>query len=396
MLNIICEKKILNEAVTPALSAVSTKSTDKALDGFLLTADKDSGTLTVCGYDLEKGVKVTVSGENIEIAESGSIIVSADKFASVIKNIPDGSVSVSVSDKLIITVTGGKSEFTLHGLDSETFPVIPALKGEKSLKLSRQILKNMIASTLFSVASNSSRPALNGVLFEIKNNRLNVVSCDGNRLSLRRSFEGITSSEELDLSFIVPGKSLSELLKLIGGDDEKSAEIGLTSKHVIISFDNIIFFSRLIESEFLDYNRIVKIDPKTTVTANTRSLYSSVDRSAVLTDDRQKTPIKLSFNKTEVNIENKDDAGILQITSSSSIGSVNDECDIEIHGDDMEVGFNQKYLSEALKAVKEEKAVMNLESPMKSVVILPYDKESAGIDDCRFIYLILPVMLKSA
>ena len=399
MMNIICEKKILNEAVIPALSAVLTKAkdTDKGLDGFLLIADKDSGTLTVCGYDKEKGVKVTVSDKNVKIIETGSIIVNAEKFSSVIKNLPDGEVSVIADSKFTVTVHSGKSEFTIHGLDGGTFPAIPEIKGEKSLKLSRKILKNMIASTLFSVAYNNSRPSLNGVLFEIKKNQLNVVSCDGNRMSIRRSFEGLTSSEDLDVKFIIPGKSLSELLKLINGDDDKPVEIELTSKHVVISFDNIIFFSRLIENEYLDYSKTIRINPKTTVTANTRNLTDSVDRSAVLTDDRQKTPIKLNFSKMETNIENRDNFGILQITSSSSIGKVNDECDIDIQGDDIEIGFNQRYLSEALKAVKDEKIIANIESPLKPLLILPYEKENVtpDIDNCKFIYLTLPVRLKS-
>jgi len=396
MLNIICEKKILSEAVTPALSAVAAKSTDKdkGLDGFLLTADKDAGTLTICGYDLEKGVKTTISGENVQVSESGSIIVNADKFSAVIKNLPDGNVLVSANDKFIVNVTNGKSEFTLHGLESKSYPKLPALKGKKSLKLSRKILKSMIASTLFSVAyNNNSRPALNGALFAIKGNKLEVVGCDGYRVAIRRSFEGITSSEELDLSFIIPGKSLSELLKLIG-DGETPAEIELTNKHVIISFDNIIFFSRLIESEYLDYNRTLNVIANTTVTANTRNLAESVERAAVLTEDRQKTDIRLSFRNTE----NKDEAGVVQITSASSIGKSYDEFDIAMSGDDLDIAFNKRYLSEALKAVKDENILINAESSVKSMMILPHDKdkENACVDTCRFVYLVLPVRLKSA
>lgn len=425
-MNIICNRDVLNEAVTPALYAISTKNTVPALECFLLTADKDSGILVICGYDLEKGIKVTVAGEEIQINESGKIVVNAAKFSSVIRNLPEGDVSISTDDNFSVTVKSNRSEFTLHGLDSETYPLMPELKGEKNFKLSRKILKNMIISTLFAVANNNQRASLNGALFEIKNNQINVVGVDGNRLALRRSFEGVSeSSEELDLNFIIPGKSLSELLKLIG-DEEEPAEIELTRKHVIISFDNIIYFSRLIESEFLDYRRTIKADPRLTVLIDTRSFTESVERASVLTEDKQKTLVKLIFKNKEINIENKEHAGSLHITFDSALGKLRDECDIGIYGDDMEIGFNHKYLLDALKAIREEKILLKLESPTKSLLILPYngdtkeDKENKDKDskdskdsidnfdidididiektmdteNSKFLYLVLPVRLR--
>ena len=406
-MNIVCARDILNEAVTPALYAVSSKNTNQALDGFLLTADKETGILTICSYDLEKGIKVTLSGENINIKESGKIIINAAKFSSIIRNLPAGDVSVSSDSNFSVNISGSRSEFTVHGLDGETFPLMPELKGDKSFKISRKNLKNMIVSTHFAVAVNNSRPSLNGALFEIKNNGLNIVAVDGNRLALRRSFDGIiandsdNSAEGLDLSFIVPGKSLSELLKLIS-DEEEPAEIELTKKHVIISFDNIIYFSRLIESEFLDYRRSIKIDPKTTVVIDTKSFIESVERASLLTDDKQKTLVRLKFKKEEVNIENNDNFGMLQITSTTSLGKVVDECDIEIYDDDLEIGFNHRFLLDALKATREEKILLKLESPTKSLVILPYNGEnkdidiskSMDVDNSKFLYLVLPVRMR--
>jgi len=202
------------------------------------------------------------------------------------------------------------------------------------------------------------------------------------------------------LKFIVPGKSLTELLKLIGDEDE-TAEIELTKKHVIISFDNIIYFSRLIESEFLDYRRTIKIDPKTTVVIDVKNFAESVERASILTDDKTKSQVRLKFTKEEVNIENKDNFGILQISSVASLGRTFDECDIEIYGGDLDIGFNHRYLIDALKAAREEKIVLKLESPTKSLVILPYDSEntdSSGfgmdLENSRFLYLVLPVRMK--
>ena len=182
------------------------------------------------------------------------------------------------------------------------------------------------------------------------------------------------------------------------GDHEKPAVIELTNKHVIISFDNIIFFSRLIDNEFLDYSKVIKIDPKTTVVLKTKSFLESVERAAVLTDDRMKTMLRLNFNKEEININNRDEAGILKINSESTAGKSYDECDIDIYGDDILIGFNSRYLAEALKAVKEEQIQLKLESPTRSMLIMPYDKNTdvniMDIDGGKFIYLVLPVRMK--
>jgi len=400
-MNIICKKDTLNDALTPALYAVSTKSTNQLIECFLLSADKESGMLTVCGYDLEKGIKVTLSGENLSIIESGKIIVNAAKFSSVIRNLPEGSVSISSDDNFSVFISGGRSEFTLHGFDGESFPLLPELAGEQSFSISRKILRNMIVSTHFAVAVNSSRPSLNGALFELKNNSLCIVAIDGSRLALRRSSEGVVSTDELDLSFIVPGKSLSELLKLIG-DEEDNAEIELTKKHVVISFDNIVYFSRLIESEFIDYRRIIKNEPVTTVVLNTKSFAESVERASLITDDKQKTTVRLKFEKREINLENNENFGVLHISSTSAMGKSVDEFDIEIFGEELEIGFNHRYLLDALKAIREEKITLLLESPMKSLIILPYREKGEGADqagdaeapDFKYLYLVLPVRMK--
>lgn len=393
-MNIICEKNFLIGAVNPALSVASTKTTSQTLEGFLLTANKDDGTIVICGYDMEKGVKVTVSGDNIQIIESGKIIVNAEKFSSVIKNMPDGNISITVDSKLVMSIKNKKAQFSIHGLDGEKFPSLPKLKGEKNLKISRKVLKSMISSILFSVGNTPSRPALNGALFDIKNNQLNVVSTDSQRLSLRISRDELKSNEELSLKFIIPQKSLSELLKLIGDADEP-AEIELTNKHTIISFDNIIFFSRLIESEYIDYSKIIRSNPQTTVIVNTQAFLKVLERSAVLTDDKKNTSVTLNFKKQEINIGNKENAGILHITSESSLGKTSDECDIEIDGGELEIGFNQQFLFEALKVIKDEKILMYLESSLKALLILPYNDENKDKDifDNKFLYLVLPKRL---
>jgi len=392
-MNIICRRDILSEALTPALCTVSMKGTNQVLDCFLLTADKESGVLTVSGYDLEKGVKVTVSGEDIQIKQSGKIIINAAKFSSIIRNLPDGYVSVIAGADFSVTVSSSRSNFTMNGLDGETFPLMPELKGDMSFEIGRKILRSMISLTNFAVAQNNARPSLNGALFEIKDGGFNIVAVDGYRLALRRSSEGITSDGEIELSFIVPGKSLSELLKLIGEGDEP-ASIELTRKHVIITFDNIVYFSRLIESEFLDYRRTIKSDPKTAVVINAQEFAESVERASLLADDRQKSKVRLSF------VKDGGSEGTLKVSSASLLGKVSDECGITIEGDDLEIGFNHRYLLDALKSVREEKILLTLESPTKSLVILPYNEEAGGslfagadAESSKFLYLVLPLRL---
>lgn len=408
-MNIVCAKGVLNKAVNSALSVVSNKAnrnTVQGLDGFLLTANKENGTLDICGYDLEKGVKITVSGEGVEVGESGTVIVNAAKFSSVIKNLPDGNISIAVNSSFSVDIKSNKSEIKMHGLSGEVFPLMPELKGENGLNLPRKILRNMILATLFCVGNNNSRPSLNGMLFEIKDNQLSIVASDRNILAVRRSFgifEGANlknSDNRLDLSFIIPGKSLAEFLNLIGEEDEPVA-IELTRKHVIISFDNTVFFSRLIESEFWDYKRVLKNGAKTSVVINTHNFSEIVELAAVLAEDRQKTEVRLNFIKgnadntdTDNNTDKNDkNNGILRVTSVSPLGEVCDECGIEIDGEDLLIGFNHRYLSGTLRAIKDEKILMHLESPTKTLIIMPHDKNTQA-DKCEFLYVIMPVKLR--
>ena len=411
---IICDRDILIGATSPALCAISAKGTVQALECFLLAADKDTGTLTVCGYDMEKGVKVTISGEDIQIAEGGNILINAAKFSSILRNLPDGDVAVKTDENMIVSISSKtrKSEFTMHGLDGSTYPLLPELSGPATFTINRNILRGMITATHFAVANNSSRPAFNGALFEINQTGLNIIAVDGYRIAVRRSFDGVIPNDasDLQMSFIVPGKSLSELLKLIG-DTEDPAEIQITRKHAIISFDNVIFFSRLIESEFIDYRRSINIEPVTTVVIDTKNFMESVERASLLIDDRHKSHVKLTFEK---NVNNNDEtSSTLQITSVTTLGSTYEECDIVLDGEDITIGFNHRYLLDALKACGEDKILLRLENPNKSMVILPYiapDKEKADgesedvadadnaadtaiLETGEFLYMVLPVRL---
>jgi len=264
----------------------------------------------------------------------------------------------------------------------------------------------MLSSILFAVAHNNSRPSLNGALFDIKDNRIIIVGADTSMLALRRGFDGIVANKATssELNFIVPGNSLSELLKLIGDEDEQ-AEIELTRKHIIISIDNIIFFSRLIESEFLDYRRVVKTEPKITIVIDAKSFAESIERAAILTEDKQKTPVKLilNFKKQESTTEKEKNAGILQITFKSSLGEACDECSIEMYGENLQIGFNHRYLLDSLKAAREEKIMLKFESPTKPLIMLPYNEDNKDLDiqnymdieNSKFLYVVMPVRLSN-
>lgn len=411
---IICDRDTLSSATSPALCAISSKGTVQALECFMLSAENEGGTLTVCGYDMEKGVKVTLSGEDIQIAEEGSILINAAKFSSILRNLPNGDVEIKTDENMIVSIRSKtrKSEFTMHGLDASTYPLLPELIGPATFSINRDILRGMITTTHFAVASNNARPALNGALFEINQTGLNIIALDSPRIALRRSFNGVAYNDIPDhkLSFIVPGKSLSELLKLID-DTEDPVEIQITRKHAIISLDNIIFFSRLIDSvnEFPDYMRYINIEAVTTVVIDTKNFLEGVERAALLSDDRHKSHVKLTFEK---NVNNNEESTLstLQITSVTTLGSTYEECDIIMEGENIEIGINHKYLVDALKACGEEKVMLRLENPNKSMAILPYiapsaeGEENADATDAtnttnivetgKFLYLVLPVRMR--
>ncbi len=368
----VSDKKTLLSLILPAASAASNKSTLPALEGLLFTL-KDE-VLTVCGYDLEKGVRTTGTVVSIE---NGAVIINAQKITSIIRNFPDCDICIESDDRNMVRISGGMSDFTIHGVTAEAFPNLPQLGGENHFLISRPLMKDIINSTVFAVAQSEARPILTGELFMIENRTLTCVALDNFRLAMREEKNCIFENDNR-FSFVVPGKALTDLAKLLD-DSEDPLRVEFTAKYIIFKLDDVVFFSRLLEGEYLDYKRALPTQNRIFATIDRADFIESAERASLLVDEKLRTPLKCRFEDNSLNI-----------SCNTQYGKVNDNIRIKKEGDDIEIGFNNRYLLDALRACKDDKIIASMSTPLMSMIIEPAEKDP----DSNYIYLVLPCKLK--
>lgn len=364
-----CEKDLLLEGISTVQKAAASRSALPALEGILFRAEGER--LTVTGYDLDLGIESVIDAS---ISKEGSIVINAKMIGDIIRKMPSGLITLSVGDNYLINIKGGRAEFNLVGLDSKEFPDLPFVEGEKKFSLPQSVLKSMIRQTIFAVSQNESNPIYTGSLFELKDGFLNVVSIDGYRLALRRE-----KAEGEDMSFVVPAKTLSEVSKIIKDDEEGDVSIVLTKKHIVFLIDKFKVVSRLLEGEFINYDNAIPNSNTISVTVDAQELMSCVERTSLLVQEKIKSPLVVKADK---------DGGIMSLSCNTSIGNAYDEILCEIDGGEIEIGFNHRYLHDALKACETEKVKIKLSSPLSPCVICPTEGDD-------FIMLVLPVRLKN-
>ncbi len=370
----VSDKKTLLSMIMPAASAASNKSTLPALEGLLFTLKGD--TLTVCGYDLEKGVRTM--GKVVSM-EEGAVIINAQKITSIIRNFPDCDICIETNDRNMVRISGGMSDFSIHGILAEAFPNLPVLGGENSFNISRSLMKEIINTTVFAVAQSEARPILTGELFMIENRTLTVVALDNFRLAMREE-KGCIFNNDNRFSFIVPGKALSDLAKLLDDSDEPLT-VEFTAKYIIFKIDDTVFFSRLLEGEYLDYRRALPTQNKIFATVDRAAFIESAERASLLVDEKLRTPLKCRFEDNSLNI-----------SCNTQYGTVNDNIKIRKEGDDIEIGFNNRFLLDALRACKDDEIVISMSTPLMSMIIEPAEKD----ENSSYTYLVLPVKLKDS
>ncbi len=368
----LSDKKTLLSLIQPALAATSTKSTLPALEGLLFRLEDN--LLTVCGYDLEKGVRTRGV---VVPKQPGAVILNAQKVAAIIKNLPDCDISFEADEKNMVHISGGMSDFTIHGLTAEAFPSMPELGGENAFCISQSLMREIIASTCFAVSQVDARPILTGEFFHIENRSITAVALDNFRLALWEERECIFDNES-SFSFVVPGKSLVELSRLLRDTDDM-LRVEFTAKYVIFKLDDLVLFSRLLEGEYLDYKRAIPKQNKIFVKLNRQAFEESVSRASLLVDEKLKTPLRCRF-----------EGNILNITCSTQYGKVNDHLQISKEGDDLEIGLNNRYLLDALHACRDEELLVSMSTPFMSMIIQPVNPSDTG----SYLYMVLPVKLK--
>ncbi|MCI9156310.1 MAG: DNA polymerase III subunit beta [Lawsonibacter sp.] len=363
-----CEKALLSSAISVASRAVATKSSIPAMEGILVEA---GDTLRLTGYNLETGIQVTVPAE---IGEKGSLVLSARLFGEIIRKMPDDVVAFSSQDYMV-NIQCGLSKFNILGTDPEEFPELPAVDQQNALTLGQPTLRSMIGQTLFAVSDNESRPIHTGSLFEVDENGLTVVSVDGYRLALRH--EGVEEKKGADsFSFVVPGSALGEVEKICSG--EESVTITQGARHIMFRTGDTVLVCRRLEGDFLAYRNAIPRNNTVKVEVEARTLLSSIERVSLIISEKLKSPLRCVFED-----------GVVSITTKTAIGDAADQCVIDGDGGGLEIGFNNKYLMDAIKAAPAEKLRMEFTSGVAPCVILPAEGEE------NFTYMVLPVRLKA-
>ena len=364
-----CEKALLQAAISTTSRAVSPKSSIPALEGILLEAGSD---LRLTGYNLETGIRTIVPAD---IREEGTLVLGARLFGEIVRKLPDDIVTFQ-SENYMVNIKCGMSEFNILGTDPEEFPELPTVEYQNSLILPQSRLKAMISQTLFAVSDNESRPIHTGSLFEVDSEGLTIVSVDGYRLALRH--ESIDKKEGAEtFSFVVPGAALSEVEKICSDVDEP-ASVTQGTRHVMFKVGDTMLVSRRLEGEFLAYRQAIPRNNTIHVEGDTRALLSSIDRVSLIISDKLKSPLRCVF-----------DSNLLKISTKTAIGDAYDECPLSGDGGGLEIGFNNKYLMDALKAAPADKVRLELTTGVSPCVILPTEGEE------NFLYMVLPVRLKA-
>ena len=364
-----CEKALLQAAISTTSRAVSPKSSIPALEGILLEAGND---LRLTGYNLETGIRTIVPAD---IREEGTLVLGARLFGEIVRKLPDDIVTFQ-SENYMVNIKCGMSEFNILGTDPEEFPELPTVEYQNSLILPQSRLKAMISQTLFAVSDNESRPIHTGSLFEVDSNGLTIVSVDGYRLALRH--EAIDKKEGAEtFSFVVPGAALSEVEKICSDVDEP-ASVTQGARHVMFKVGDTMLVSRRLEGEFLAYRQAIPRNNTIHVEGETRALLSSIDRVSLIISDKLKSPLRCVF-----------DSNLLKISTKTAIGDAYDECPLSGDGGGLEIGFNNKYLMDALKAAPADKVRLELTTGVSPCVILPTEGEE------NFLYMVRPVRLKA-
>ena len=363
-MKIICSKNSLLKSVSISLKAVPSKTTMPILECILIDATTNQIKFTT--NDMELGIETIVEGA---IEEKGMIALDAKILYEIIRRLPDNDVTIKTDDKLTAFITCEKAKFTIPGKSGEDFAYLPIIEREECLTVSQFTLKEMIRQTIFSIAANETNKLMTGELFEIKDNCLKIVSLDGHRIAIRRME---LKKDYSDRKVVVPGKTLNEISKILSGEIDDLVNIYFSKNHILFEFDQTIVVSRLIEGEYFRIDQMLSSDYETKISINKKEFLDWIDRATLLVREGEKKPIiiEISDNTMELRID-------------SAMGSMDENIDIIKEGKDILIGFNPRFLIDALKVIDDETISIYLVNPKAPCFIRD--------DDENYTYLILPV-----
>lgn len=362
-MKVVFNKTDLIDATNIVLKAVSSKTTMPILTCILIEAANEEIKMT--GNDLELAIETKVSGI---ISEEGSIAVDAKLFSDIIRKLPEGNITISQVGE-VINISCEKSNFNIQGKNAEDFTRFPSIETNEYICISEFTLKDVIRQTIFSVAQNDNNKLMTGELFEIEGDNLKVVSLDGHRISIRN----IKLRENYkQKKVIIPGKTLLEISRIIPGDSEKDVYIFFSDNYVVFEFGNTVVLSRLIEGEYFKIDKMLSSDYEVKMTVNKKDFLESIDRSLLLVRESDKKPIVMNISDEK-----------LDVSMNTVIGTLKEEIEIKKEGKDLKIGFNPRFLSDALRAIDDEEVDMYMVNAKSPCFIRDNDNS--------YIYFILPI-----
>jgi len=363
-MKIICSKSNLVKGVSIVSKAVPSKTTMPILECILIDATTDIIKFTA--NDMELGIETIVEGE---IIQKGMIAIDAKIFSEIVRKLPDNEVVIEADENLQTTITCEKSKFNISSKAGDEFSYLPYVEKNETITLSQFTLKEIIRQTIFSIADNDSNKLMTGELFQIEGNMLRVVSLDGHRISIRKTELKETYGPR---KVVVPGKTLMEVSKILSGEVDSEVIISFTNNHIVFEFDSTVVVSRLIEGEYFRIDQMLSSDYETKVKINKREFLNCIDRATLLVKEGDKKPII-------INILDE----VMELKIKSQIGTMDEEIMISKEGKDLLIGFNPKFLIDALRVIDDEEVTLYLMNP-KAPCFIKDDKE-------MYVYLILPV-----
>lgn len=363
-MKLVCSKSNLLNGVQIVSKAVPNKTTMSILECILI--DASGGEIKLTANDMELGIETIIEGD---IQEKGIIALDAKIFLEIVRKLPDNDIKIETDSNYKTTITCEKSKFNIIGKSGEDFSYLPQIEKSESLVISQFTLKEVVRQTIFSIADNDNNKLMTGEFFDISGNKLKVVSLDGHRISIRNIL--LKNSYE-DKKVVVPGKTLNEISKILPGDADRDVNIFFTPKHIVFEFDNTTVVSRLIEGQYFNIEQMLSSDYETKVRINKKEFLNCIDRATLLVKEGDKKPIIINIADNS-----------MELKINSIIGSMNEDIDIEKTGKDMMIGFNPKFLIDALRVIDDEEINIYLVNPKAPCFIRDAEE--------KYIYLILPV-----
>ena len=365
-----CEKSMLVAGLNITGRTVAQKSALSAIEGILCHAGEG---LNLTGYNMETAITYQIEAE---VTDAGSCVLPAKLFGDIIRRLPEGPVTVVVDENFKVSIRAGYASFTISAESAEDYPELPDVSSGRPIQIPQSALKDLISGTIFAVSENQGRPIHTGVKFEVEDTTVSAIAVDGFRLA-RRTYH-MDDGTGRTISFVVPSQGLKEVEKILQDADE---DVALTpgGKHILFQMGDATVICRLLEGDFLDWRRVVPTNCPVKLTAHVSDLASSIERVGLIVSEKYKSPVRCVFSDN-----------VLQLRTNTTIGAAEDRCAIAGDGKELEIGFNVRYLADALRAVPSEEVVLELTNGLSPIVLTPVD------DKHDFAYMVLPVRIKNS